>query len=279
LELPEVLATIGAGSFRGCSSLTSLVMPDTLIDIGDEAFAECSAVVSVSLGRRLGRVGGGAFRSSGIGSVAIPNSVTSLGLGAFESCSRLTNVTMGSGLTRLESRVFRDSRSLRRVTVGENVTRIGQSAFQQSGVTTVILPAAVGFLDDRAFGSCNALTGVYFTGKAPTIVGVPFNGSSLATVFYREGTTGWSSSFAGRPARVWDPRISVSDPAFGLREGRFGFRITGATGLRFLVEVPEAIADPQWVPLTTHVLTGGEAMFQDAEWNLRSSRFYRISPP
>ena len=52
---------------------------------------------------------------------------------------------------------------------------------------------------------CTSLTGVYFQGNAPSLAGSSvFDGDNHATVYYLPGTTGWGSTFGGRPTVAVD---------------------------------------------------------------------------
>jgi len=62
------------------------------------------------------------------------------------------------------------------------------------------------------FSDCSCLTGVYFKGGAPTIGGSLFNLDTNATVYYLAGTTGWGTTFGGRPTALWWVQPSIQTP-------------------------------------------------------------------
>ena len=65
----------------------------------------------------------------------------------------------------------------------------------------------------------------------------------------------------------------------GVRTNRFGFTITGTSGLIFVVEACTNLADPIWSPLQTNTLTGGSSYFSDPRWTNYPARFYRLRSP
>ena len=95
------------------------------------------------------------------------------------------------------------------------------------------------------------------------------------------GTTGWTSTFDGRPTALWflaNPLI-LNSPSFGVQTNRFGFIISWATNISIVVEACTNLADPLWSPLATNTLTGGSSYFSDPQWTNHPVRFYRLRSP
>ena len=90
-----------------------------------------------------------------------------------------------------------------------------------------------------------------------------FYSSDNVTVYYLPGTTGWSTTFAGLPAVLWNPLIQTGDASFGVQNNQFGFDITGAANLTVVVEACTNLASPVWTPLQTVTLTNGLFYFSD----------------
>ena len=60
---------------------------------------------------------------------------------------------------------------------------------------------------------CTSLTGVYFQGNAPSLGGsYVFYGDNNATVYYLPGTTGWGTTFGGRPTALWIQVPTIQTP-------------------------------------------------------------------
>jgi hypothetical protein len=201
-------------------------------------------------------IGDAAFASCALTSVTIPASVTSLGVSAFASCA-LTNVTIPSSVTSLGDNAFSFCASLTSAIIGSGVTNLGACAFL----------------------SCPSLTAVFFQGNAPGADASAFDDDSHATVYYLPGTTGWASTFAGRPTMLWNPQAQTSDGSFGVRTNRFGFNITGSSNLVIVVEACTNLANPAWSPVHTNTLTGGSSYFSDPQWTNHPARFYRLRSP
>ena len=77
---------ISDSAFRGCQTITSVVIGDSVTSIGSRAFEGCSSLTSVVIG----------------------DSVTSIGFGAFAYCSSLTSVVIGDGVGVIGSEAFAD---------------------------------------------------------------------------------------------------------------------------------------------------------------------------
>jgi hypothetical protein len=199
-------------------------------------------------------------------SVTIPNSVTSIRGGAFWGCTSLTNITIPNSVTSIETAwfsaatpigAFRGCTSLTSITIPNNVISIGQQAFK----------------------GCTSLKGAYFQGNVPSVGWEPFYGATNVTVYYLPVTTGWGSTFAGRPTAPWVlpyPVILTAPPNFGLQTNGFGFRISWATNVTIVIEAATTLANPVWSPVSTNALTDGWSDFSEAEWMNQPARFYRV---
>lgn len=138
----------------------------------------------------------------GLTGITIPGSVTYIGYSAFYDCTGLASVTFhsSSGMD-LGSRAFACCTSLTNVVLGSGVIRIGQEAFRYcSGLSRITLPASVSNLGGEAFSGCPGLTDVVFEGAPPVYEHNPFYASDNVTVYYQQSASGWSSTFADRPA-------------------------------------------------------------------------------
>jgi hypothetical protein len=99
------------------------------------------------------------------------------------------------------------------------------------------------------------------------------------TVYYLPGTTGWNTTFGGRPTALWvlpNPVILNLSPGFGVQTNVFGFVISWATNASVVVEASTSLANPTWSAVSTNTLIDGSSYFRDPQWTNYPRRFYRI---
>ncbi len=168
--------TVGAGAFRRCSGLTSVVIPDSVRRIQTAAFAGCSGLTSVMIPNSVTNIEAGAFVwCGGLTSVTIPQGVVSIRQPEmlFAGCSNLKTIVVDEGNpsyasmdgmlfdkagTRLlaypEGKPYTDA-------VLERVEVIGTSVFARNNrITAVDIPQGVWLIDEKAFFQCRQLTSV-----------------------------------------------------------------------------------------------------------------------
>ena len=291
--ISNFVTSIGSNAFYNCSNLTSVTIPNSVTSIGDVAFDLCTSLTSVT----------------------IPGSVTNLGDGAFQACLNLTAInvntnnaaymsvagvlfnrsqtalieypagkvgtsyTIPNSVTSIGNGAFADGLPAS-VTIPNSVTNIGGDAFLGcTRLTSVTIPNGVTSIGSNAFCLCTSLTSAYFTANPPTVGVTVFLYDSLATIFYLPGTTGWSNTFAGRPAVLWNPLIQAGGTNFGVKNNQFGFTITGTNNFTLVVEACTNLASPVWVPLTTNTLVNGSYHFSEPFQPSSPARFYGLGLP
>jgi hypothetical protein len=128
------------------------------------------------------------------------------------------------------------------VTLPTQVRTIQDSAFSGcTGLTSITVPNSVSRIENASFGSCSNLTSVCFNGNAPTFPysSSPFTNSDLVNVYFYTNKTGWSATYAGRPAVL---RIDPNANDYEL--GTFvenGARIKRYKGVSNVMAIPSTI--------------------------------------
>jgi hypothetical protein len=161
--IPDSVTTIGAGSFAGCTGLTSITIPVGVTSFLGDAFVGCSGLTSVSVAsgntkyRSEGNciIGNGNSLILGCKNSVIPASVTIIGDWAFDGCTGLTSVTIPASVTGIYQQAFHNCTGLTSVTfaTGSNIPSrsFNYSAFP-GDLTTVYLTGGAGTYTRAAGG-------------------------------------------------------------------------------------------------------------------------------
>jgi hypothetical protein len=264
------------------ADVASVSIPAGVTNIGTDVFRHCASLTNVTFQSGVRSISGSAFMGcSSLQQIALPDTLTTLGSFVFYGCSNLTTASLGNGLALIPSGALEYCVNLTNVNVGNNVTSISASFIGCSSLSTITLPASLTNLTTQAFASCSNLTSVYFQGNAPNYGVNVFTNDNNATVHYVPGTSGWGSTYAGRPAALWylpNPRI-LGGPTFGIHTNAFTFTISWATNIPVIVEASASLISPSWSPVSTNTLVNGASSFSDARWTNSAARFYRLRSP
>ena len=149
--------------------------------------------------------------------VVIPNIiegclVTRIDDVAFVGRSSLTNITIPDSVTSIGNHAFWFCQSLTSIVIPNSVTSIGGSAFKDCiGLTSIIIFDSVTSIGNSAFSGCTSLGSALFKGNAPTMGYNVFSGcDALETIYYIEGTEGWTNPWQGIATATWPPEESTT---------------------------------------------------------------------
>ena len=190
IEIPSSVESIGSYCFSGCTSLNYFHIEDSeqKLDLDtkyDALFSNCP-LKDVYIGRNLSYGVYSPWRNSKINKIGIGSKVSVLGGSIFERCSSIESVTIFdcetplsiSGNTSLfkdcslneiylgrdlsyssTTSPLKDQKDLSKVTFGDKVTIIGNSAFWGcNSLDSIALPNSISIIGSYAFSNCTSLT-------------------------------------------------------------------------------------------------------------------------
>lgn len=128
---------IADNAFDSLVCITGVTMPDTITKIGEHAFCHCWEMKTVN----------------------VPESLEELGLGAFRGCYTLKSMTIPRGITEIKKYTFQWCYDMKLTSpqIPDEITYIGDCAFQDCASLDRIELNQVEQLSTRAFADCTAL--------------------------------------------------------------------------------------------------------------------------
>ncbi|MDE7406410.1 MAG: leucine-rich repeat protein [Clostridiales bacterium] len=269
--LPDSLVTIGANAFYK-TGLTAITIPKSVVTIGNYAFGTNPDLTTVTFEKdaegncALTTLSEGAFNATGITLISIPKSVVALSDYTFGGSSSLETITFekdedgNCALTAIGKNVFVGT-TLKAISIPKSVTSIGQyvfsnissftsiafekdeegncalatigaGAFNNTGITSVVIPKSVTTLGINPFRYCDKLTSLTVEDGNDTYVSennVVYNADKSILLIYAGGIEGAFAipndvveigdyAFAGSK---WAGALNVSLAGFTVGESAF----------------------------------------------------------
>lgn len=205
-------------TFRNCTQLESVTFLGKLKALNGELFKGCTALKHFTIPSTIEYIGSNVFEGAGLVSIEIPAGIPSLGItttsagienstslflnctsletvilheglqyinyGAFDGCSSLKSIVIPSTVYGIDVAAFRGCTALETITIkdGSVLKTIGNEAFKNSGITSIVIPATVKRLGTNVFQDSAKLKSVSFLGSLRELPNYTFtNCSSLET--------------------------------------------------------------------------------------------------
>ena len=245
LSLPQTLTTLSANAFQNCTDLTTLYFHgDAPANNGTVLSGVSQAVVyyipgksgwsSTFNGRNTAQLiqftyttNSNTITITGYtgagGVVSIPasitgRSVTAIAANAFAGRGEITGMVLPDTVVSIGDQAFDSCHNMVSIYLGTNITSIGTRAFQDSGLTSVVLPQSLTQLNDGVFLRATGLGTVTFGNQMTSIGASAFIGcSSLLAITLPNSVTNISNSafsYSGLNSIVV-PGGAIGDLAFG----------------------------------------------------------------
>eukprot|EP00939_MAST-03C_sp_MAST-3C-sp1_P002964 g2964.t1 len=137
--------------------VTEYTVEEGVKEIGEKAFFRCGNLERIKMVKGIRKIGGAAFRYSGIKSLVLKEGVEDIGDCAFCDCYSLKSATLVKGIRSIGLGAFAHT-AITSITIKEGLEEIGLGAFwkchQLRSITFESFPKKIG---DRAFLDCTNL--------------------------------------------------------------------------------------------------------------------------
>lgn len=148
---------IGSWMFYNRGNLNSIILPDGVTEIGEYAFAS-TGITSIEIPNSIKSIKAYAFNSTNLISVTIPDGTETIGERAFSYCKNLVSVHLPSKLKKIESAMFHVAEKLEVVNIPDGVEVIGDWAFRNTALKSIMIPNSVTSIGEYAFNGVTAIS-------------------------------------------------------------------------------------------------------------------------
>lgn len=151
---------IGNYTFYECNALSS-VAASNKGNIGGYAFYSCNNLIKIDLSNS-GCIFISAFENCTSLETAVLNIRGYIGDYSFRSCKNLSAVTIGNQVTKIGENAFYQDMSLKEISLPDNITSLGGYAFSEcTSLKDVSIGRGISSLPSHLFSYCSSLSSIY----------------------------------------------------------------------------------------------------------------------
>jgi len=208
MSIPEGVTSIEEGTFMYCWNLTLVSIPSTVKSVGEYAFYGCEKMASINFPASVKSLADYSFFGcDSLRFLRIPATLTSIGTGVFTGCDSVEYIRVDGNNPNYSSDgdVLFDKAKKRLIQypagkpvdayiVPDSVKTIGDYAFQDCDIGTIVLPSGLTGIGDHAFDSCASLKTITIPKGVKDIGDGPFGGcGSLESISVEDGNNNYCS--------------------------------------------------------------------------------------
>ncbi|MGM9820052.1 MAG: leucine-rich repeat domain-containing protein [Candidatus Onthomorpha sp.] len=224
------VTTIGDSAFWNCSSLSTLNFDaknctDFSSDANEHPFSSCP-ITTINIGNSVQKIPANFARSlSGLTSVTVGNSVTLIGDSAFWNCSSLSTLNFNAkncaDFSSDENKNPFSSCPIGTISIGDSVQRIPANfARGINGLTTITIENNVTSIGNNAFENCSNLLNLNFNAKNCADFSLdenehPFSSCPIVTINIGDSVQRIPTNFARSLSRLTSVTIGNSVTSIG----------------------------------------------------------------
>lgn len=188
IEIPNTITEINDYTFCECRNLSSVTIPNSVEILGACAFDGCTNLHTIEIPNSVTRIKRGAFADcNSLASIIIPRNVTNIGkddyvyVGVFEGCNNLKSVTWNAiNCTNFDPSYWGIGHQIDTFIIGNEVAYIPESLCSGlANLTSIIIPNSVTNIGNSAFSNCGLTSIICEAAIPPSLSSNSFSNMSL----------------------------------------------------------------------------------------------------